>query len=367
MKQDPFELTPEFFRQILGHDTKEKIKLSKERTIATLWAGYGTVSRLTVSSSSSNHHGNCKQILVIKRVLPPKEKDGLDSIGNQRKLKSYRVEASFYQEIAPIIFRIRGGEEEGRRNANGIAAPVWFPTIAKPYSIQALEEEEKEGIDGSGGVGSSSFCFILSDLSERYSQSYRSDNIGQVKAAIKWLAAFHSIFYRPTTMASNIVVPWSKMWSEGGYWHLKTRLEELHQIPGSHKIFQSSAFAIDERMNDGPPSCFTLVHGDFKDANVLFGKDNFGNWICSAVDFQYCGRGYGAKDLVMFVVSSVSAKVLDEFSEDGLLSMYAEELKENVVSLGHLTLQEIDNIVDCKVLKMQYELALVDYVRFMAG
>lgn len=359
-----FEITPDLIRQILGYDVKDKIKLSKERTITTLWAGYGTVSRLTVSSLP-NH---VKQVLVIKRVVPP-SKDDFDSIGNQRKLKSYMVEAAFYKEIAPILLckKIMGEEDSGVT-----ASPASFPTIARPYSIQMLEEE-----DGHAGDAGTSFCFILSDLSERYNQSYRSSDVGQVKAAIKWLAAFHSRFYRCHTMSkqnkrngqNNTTIPWDKIWAEGGYWHLKTRLEELDQIPASHQIFQSCAFAIDERMNDGPPSSFTLIHGDFKSGNVLFGKDdNDGrNWICSAVDFQYCGRGYGAKDLVMFVVSSVSTRVFKELSEEGILCMYAEELKKNLVSLGHLSLQDIDHIVDGDVLKMQYELALVDYVRFMAG
>jgi Ser/Thr protein kinase RdoA (MazF antagonist) len=145
-------------------------------------------------------------------------------------------------------------------------------------------------------------------------------------------------------------------------------MDELEEIPAAYKIFKSSAFAIDERMNEGPDWNFTLVHGDFKDANIFSGKNEQGEWICSAVDFQYCGKGYGAKDLVMLVVSSVSTKVFDELGgEDGLLAIYSKELERNLVAMGILSLHEIGQILNVKVLKMQYELALVDYVRFMAG
>ena len=97
-------------------------------------------------------------------------------------------------------------------------------------------------------------------------------------------------------------------------------------------MFHNSAFAIDERMNANANS-LTLVHGDFKEANILFGKGK-----CAVVDFQYCGRGYGAKDLVMLIVSSVSGRILDSNSnqmggEDGLLRFYTDELRRNLVSI----------------------------------
>jgi len=224
--------------------------------------------------------------------------------------------------------------------------------LATPYSIE-IEED------------SSSFTFILSDLRNDYNEHSRS-SLEQTEQAIEWLAAFHATFYNhpilqpdtsTSTSASEVV------WAEGGYWHLKTRLDELQDIPSSQRMFQKSAYAIDERMNNaGSSSWHTLVHGDFKEANILFGTE-----ACAVVDFQYCGRGYGVKDLVMLIVSSVSSRVLGDLGEDGLLRVYCDALRKNLVAIGTCSQEDIDAIANFDGLKMQYELALVDYVRFMAG
>lgn len=49
----------------------------------------------------------------------------------------------------------------------------------------------------------------------------------------------------------------------------------------------------------------TLVHGDFKSPNILFMQQSADSYRCAAVDFQYVGGGYGARDLVMLLVGSV--------------------------------------------------------------
>ena len=69
----------------------------------------------------------------------------------------------------------------------------------------------------------------------------------------------------------------------------------------------------------------------------------------------------------MLIVSSVSSRILGELGEDGLLLLYADELKKNLVAIGKLNPDDIDQKSSFEILKMQYELALVDYMRFMAG
>ena len=343
MKYSP--LTVPFIQEILNLDSGDKIKLSKEKHITSLWAGYGEVNSIVVNCPRSKS-GSTKIPLIIKRVTPPSNSS---SVGNQRKIRSYHIEAYFYDTIAPSILKL---------NDDGILSCP----IAIPYSIEKTEEDEE----------SPSFTFVLSDLTDEYSEysSYPGLSIEQTKAAISWLAAFHAIFYKNNTSTSTTVDN-AKIWAEGGYWHLKTRLDELAQISSSssssnQRMFHNSAFAIDERMNANANS-LTLVHGDFKEANILFGKEK-----CAVVDFQYCGRGYGAKDLVMLIVSSVSGRILDSNSnqmggEDGLLRFYADELRRNLVSIGELDSDEIEKVASFDILKMQYELALVDYVRFMMG
>ena len=50
---------------------------------------------------------------------------------------------------------------------------------------------------------------------------------------------------------------------------------------------------------------WTIIHGDFKNANILFSKSGD---VCAAVDFQYCGQSYGARDLAMLLVVGIDLR-----------------------------------------------------------
>jgi len=278
--------------------------------------------------------------------------------------------------IAPKILEMNKIATMNKHTENSLI-PDYSCSIAIPYYIS--NEDEK----------SSSFTFILSDLSVDYSDgehSYGGLNLKQTQQAISWLAAFHAFFYHESrhnlksttsfySKNNQYQKRYKNVWSEGGYWHLNTRLDELEDIPSSQKIFYTSAHAINQRMNQNPSS-LTIIHGDFKSANILFGTNQ-----CAVVDFQYCGYGYGVKDLVMLIVSSVSSRVLDEVGEDKLLQLYANALKHNLHVINRLSSQDVNGdtnhninhdysfaeISDELKIKSQYELALVDYMRFMAG
>ena len=71
------------------------------------------------------------------------------------------------------------------------------------------------------------------------------------------------------------------------------RREEFESMGAEHRQLRAAAAAIDARLKgldqSGAPSrdFRTLVHGDFKSANLLFSSDT--NPVCAAYDFQYCG------------------------------------------------------------------------------
>lgn len=321
-----------FFQQIL--DITEEVKVSNEKRLTSLWAGYGTISSVKVRSKNANKD------LIIKRVNPP-HKCSVASIGDQRKIKSYHVEGYFYKKLVPYILKWKD---------------VVKCDIAEPYFIDQTHEDEEEDSEAS-------FLFIMSDLSDSHDMYYDGSK-EQVIAIIDWLASFHSIFFNHPDVTEA-----QKIWSEGGYWHLKTRLSELESIPSYYKALKESAYAVDKRMNDGPDLHFTLVHGDFKEANIMIGRGSKeDSFSCAAVDYQYCGRGFGAKDIVMLIVSSVSPQVLKAIGgEDGVIQLYADELKNNLKAMNEMNEEDINTITSFETLKMQYELAMVDYVRFMAG
>ena len=338
-------LTLETIQKIL--DTKLEggcesiIKISNERTLAQLWAGYGSVNSLTCSLSNGD-----RIPLIIKRVNPPSD----SSISHERKLKSYHVEASFYSEVAPMI------------DAAVTEASVKC-AIPQPYLI---ESTKKEGTK----LQNPTFQFLLSDLRTRFPDEYGSNDELRTMTALRWLAAFHAIFWEHEEVLSDQAQEKANennsspfLWEHGGYWHLDTRLEEWEDMDYSWAALKNCAFAIDERMKADGRKMKTLVHGDFKAANILF---NIEGADCGVVDFQYCGTGYGMKDVVMFIVSSTSSRVLQTTGEKGLLDAYHKELIENLKRIGRVPADRIDAIT-FSIIESQFKLTLLDYVRFMAG
>jgi hypothetical protein len=299
---------------LLGLKSIENVSLSKEVTIASLWAGYGKVTSLKVITPSNTIP------LIVKRVQPRNIQD--TSVSNMRKVKSYHNEAQFYRNLAPVLNHLT---EEKKIQCH----------VPKAYKI---EDDD------------TSFTFLLSDLSDTFhcrSLSGRQEN----EQTIEFLAAFHAAFYL-------YEIPES-MWRDGGYWHLQTRWDEWESI--SEPIFKTSAKAVDDFMRNDT-EFHTLVHGDFKEANILFGDS-----VCGVVDYQYTGLGYGAKDLVMWIVSSLDSRTFNQLGEEKILRTYATSLKRNLIAIGILSHDEIEKIASIRNITKQYELAIVDYVRFMCG
>ena len=335
----------EFSSIISNHQTFKDLiikKVCKESHVCSLWAGYGNVHRIEVQFD----HGR-KEFFVIKRVNPPEDDRSTQSISHLRKLRSYHVEANFYNNIAPILLN----------SEIGCTVPV-------PYSI----------IESSS---SQSFQFILSDFSPDFSPSYGSLDRSQTHCAVSWLAKFHASFFQhdlitPVHDDSNIN---SIVWDYGGYWHLKTRLDELEAIDARkhnkfscfHPKVSQLASIIDERMNQSRQKSHTLVHGDYKKDNIMFSDTS--DHECAVFDFQYCGAGYGMKDVVMLIVSSVSRKVLSKEGEEGLLTYYYDEFikyfKDVHVETGEGDIK-LGAEMTLNTMKKQYELCLLDYVRFMS-
>jgi aminoglycoside phosphotransferase (APT) family kinase protein len=103
----------------------------------------------------------------------------------------------------------------------------------------------------------------------------------------------------------------------------------------------------------------TLVHGDAKTANFLFGKDAKGNLAAAAYDFQYTGGGDGMKDIAYLITSSVQQRLLPD-KEEELLRYYYERLKLRLSS------SQVE-VYTWEVAQERYSLAVADFVRFMAG
>ena len=163
---------------------------------------------------------------------------------------------------------------------------------------------------------------------------------------------------------------------EGCYWRLATRREEYECINQEEwGNLKTVANALSDRLRKGGSGAgWTIVHGDLKASNLMFSeshKDEYGNcWSrCAGIDFQYTGGGYGARDLAMLIVCGCKLDQDDMACgidmETEVLELYYECLCDEMSSRDDG--EELMQSYTISLLRGQYELALMDMVRFLAG
>ncbi|CAM6106897.1 unnamed protein product [Calypogeia fissa] len=309
------------------------MRLLSSTHVTTLWSSYGHIYRLSVLQNSSATPTS----LILKTVKPPAVESADESY--LRKLVSYQVERYFYSRLVSAI------------------SPPSTARVAKFYPLTGKACKEH---------------LLLEDLEVDFPVS-PGDGLGlaRTKTVLKWLANFHATFWHlPNDPTVTLIPPPLEVgnpsevegtWAQGGYWYLDTRQEEFSCIRGEWKAhlrqFQAAAKKLktDRRGR-------TLIHGDSKAANILFSADSS---LCALYDFQYVGSGLGAQDLVYFIGTSIQGSILrKKGGDEELLEFYYGELKQALNAKGvnvereHFTLE---------VLKEQFDVALVDWMRFMAG
>lgn len=267
--------------------------------------------------------GDDGQSYVAKVVEPPSHDI---SVSHARKVRSYQVEAAFYQNAVPALLA---------DEACSTACPV--PT---PHHVQCTLE------DSTGG----SMVLVMSDLAPQYPSRHSGFGLPHAKAVLSWLAAFHAQFWAPAARVEGV-------WEEGCYWHLATRIEELAAIGRGDGSVKNQAFAIAEELRSGPS--ITLLHGDAKAANFLFNDAVPEEPTCVAYDFQYTGYGDPMKDVVYALSSSTASATVGRHEEE-LLRHYHTQL---TTRLTH----EQAEAYSLEYMKERLELAAADYYRFMAG
>lgn len=208
----------------------------KRERIQSLWSGYGELFRVELD-------GGAHRSAVVKWVRPPRV--ARDDVSNARKLRSYEVEATFYERFA------------ARCDDSCRVAKLLASRIEQGESMFVLEDLDAAGFDG------------------------RTDESGdaQLDRALAWLASFHARFLGDAGEG---------LWPIGTYWQLETRRDELAAI--SDRELREAAEPLAARLAGARFQ--TIVHGDAKDANFCFGARGV-----AAVDFQYPGRAPGIVDV----------------------------------------------------------------------
>lgn len=306
--------------ELLNMNILNKIKLLLdnpniviEEEVQSLWSGYGKIVRCRDVVSN--------QYYIVKAIAPEKAhkhpRGWNTSASHQRKIRSYQVETSFYQDFA------------GLTDHNNKVPRLIQSTIGENYTLLIMEDLNHAG----------------------YSTRQQQANEQSLFTAIKWLAYFHARFMG----VSHCLEPISTLWPVGTYWHLATRKDEWAAMPNSD--YKTKATVIDKMLNTSKYQ--TLVHGDAKFENLCFTPDLTS---VAAVDFQYVGLGSGVKDLAYLAGSCLSDKALFEY--DGIIvKEYLAQLKQ---ALKHYRSNVDFNDLSKEVTKL-YPVAWADFYRFLLG
>ena len=290
----------EYFRSIILQKTGASSLFEKE-VIQELWSGYGKIMRVGLENAAV-------ESVVVKHVQLPKyanhPRGWNTDIGHQRKVKSYQVEATWYNKYS--------------KNS-----------AARLPQCLAIETQNEEVL------------MILEDLNGAgYPLRKRSITWEEIAECLAWLAKFHASYLGK--------VP-DGLWEVGTYWHLETRPQEL-AILKDQRLKKAAPF-IDKKLN----TCTykTFVHGDAKLANFCFAK----NGQVSGVDFQYVGGGCGMKDVAYFIGSCLNEKECERL-ESQILDTYFEYLQSE--------LTEKNEVLEIEWRSL-YRVAWADFHRFLKG
>jgi hypothetical protein len=283
-------------------DGREVAKLEE---IQALWSGYGQIVRLIFNDDSTII---CKVIAPSVSAGHPRGWDG--DISHRRKVHSYQVERSWYQNHKPLA-QVRWPKCFGQGEEDGIQY-IWL-----------------EDLDAVG------YGFRRSHLDEE-----------GLNSVLRWLGTFHGATYNASTEG---------LWQQGTYWHLETRPDELQALEDLE--LKKVASELDQRLFECPHRSF--VHGDAKVANFCFSHDNKS---VAAVDFQYIGGGVGVQDLAYFFGSCCDENSLEQ-TEPWVLDQYFGYLRES--------LQQFHSGVDVdgveRAWRELYDVAWTDFHRFLKG
>ncbi|MBL4674241.1 MAG: DUF1679 domain-containing protein [Arenicella sp.] len=289
--------------------------IDNSTVVQSLWSGYGQIVRLELS-------GGTHPSVILKHIKLPDAgnhpRGWNTGLSHQRKIRSYQVEAHWYQHYAAQC-------------ANDCVVPVCLAVNA----------------------GTSETVLVLSDLDAAgFDMRKNRVEIQDIHACLDWLASFHATF-----LNSNA----EGLWSCGTYWHLDTRPGELAAL--NDIALRQAAPLIDQKLRQCRYQ--TLVHGDAKLANFCFRPESSSPSSLprvAAVDFQYIGRGCGMNDLAYFIGSCLNEDecgAMESQLLDYYFSVLIDRVAQKKVSVNTAELES--------EWRELYPVAWADFHRFIKG
>jgi serine/threonine protein kinase len=311
-----------------------KIDLLKNKILSSFQCEKTQGERLTKGTSTpvytvkviTNSNENLNFILKFIKLSERSDPKFLE--------ESYKIENNFYN--SELI--------KGKVKENQLNIPILY----------CFEEDRKLQY----------MSFFMNDVSTNYPEHPEAPSITQAQLALEWLAKWHSLFWMEHWN-------WPKdLWKEGNFWvlnrkgknniqsipqtwsslikNLNKKYANVAQDKGFHdfgKRLMNAAKGLCQLLNT--TRYRTIIHGDFKPANMFFSNDS-----CSVCDFQFSGAGVPLQDVVYFLFPDA----LMNFSgkEEQLLKHYYDTL----INLG------VDSLNYDLCLQL-YELCVLDYLRYL--
>lgn len=284
--------------------------------VCSLWAGFGSIYEVTTNKGTT---------FIAKAISLPGK---CTSIGDARKKNSYVCEANFYAlGMAQRLLKL------------GCSVP-------EPLHIELKDP-------------------ILIAMTKLNGASLDSLDFAHGAECMRWLAQLHSEFWG--SHRADKAVTCFGLQSQGTYWYLDTRPDELCKMPskGWEGELKKNAAEIDAFLKS--EAAFpTIVHGDAKAANMIFmehgddsAEEKEQNLQVAMYDFQYCGKGSCCKDLAYLFTCALRRRK----DESALMRIYYQHLKEG------LRVKWKDE-VECpslESLQAVLEICIADLGRWMSG
>jgi len=290
------------------------------------------------------------QLLVLKRTskrLPALPADAPEA----ERLRAERTDFSYQNECAFI-----------RAHAEALAARGC--AVPRPLHVATGE----------------SFLVLMEALSPSlgWEQHVVIPAGAETAAALRWLARFHAAF-----LPGGGALPAAEgTWAEGRHMSLEKRpASELARLPETLAAF-CEAFAAQEphfgtagaralgprlqavaadvarhlSCGEGGAQRPTVVHGDYKSANVFFRRGDAGLEV-SVIDWQWAGPGVAATDLYALCALALSDEAVEDY-EASVLRPYHAEL---AAVLGSPETYPYDELV------REWKLSALDFLRWLSG
>eukprot|EP00892_Ulva_mutabilis_P000308 jgi/Ulvmu1/10278/UM060_0080.1 len=337
------------------------------------------------------HIENSDHVSVVIKQVQLAQNKYRDEEHRSRSLRSYQVERGFYGHVAPLL-RERGVP------LPALLAAAWSGDCMRGVAV--MEDLAcPPGHDADAEQRAEHGRSLLQRLAL---------GVEDARHALAWLAGFHAACWVPPAEGAHAVPdsPQSvqdaaekHLWPHGGYWSLDKRHLDLAGMPeqwrrwqdamlpdpDSHSTqhstdqadadiaqlaarLQAAAPALAQRLDAlGATSGHTMLHGDFKTANIFFqpappdgaGGGGAAVRVCPC-DFQWAGAGLGMQDVAYLLWTSVDPAALAAH-EGALLRHYHDRLHSELAAAG------VSRGPTDRELQEQYEVAMLDYVRFLVG